>query len=85
MSWGIFTVAHDVDDRFVYSPRVWLSYFKAFRDPYCYFLRFVIELWRIAPWQSFEYYAHNIWMIISPVLSSYVGYLVLHKVSPNFR
>ncbi len=85
MSWGIFTVATDVDNRFVYSPRVWLSYFKALQDPCYYFLRFVIDLWRIAPRQSLEYYAHNTWMVMSPVLSSYVGYLVLHRVSPNFR
>ncbi|KJA24156.1 hypothetical protein HYPSUDRAFT_534231 [Hypholoma sublateritium FD-334 SS-4] len=85
LSWGIFTVAHDVEDRFVSSPRIWLSSLKSFNDPLRCFVRFVIDLWRIAPWQSLEYYSHIMWMVISPVLSSYLGYLVLHRIDAAIR
>jgi hypothetical protein len=84
LSWGIFTVACDDQDSVDYAffSDIWqCCNLSTYKEPFLSFVRLLCDLWRIAPWQSLEYYSYTMWMIISPAISSYFCYLVLNNVS----
>ncbi|KAF8176768.1 hypothetical protein BJ912DRAFT_986639 [Pholiota molesta] len=88
LSWGIFTVACDDQDSVDYAffSDIWQCCdLSTYKEPFLSFVRLLSDLWRIAPWQSLEYYSYTTWMIISPAISSYFCYLVLNNIDAAIR